>query len=430
MNKSIIGIDNIAPGLSSSANAHGGMRSYLRDLCLYLPKVLPDRKFVLFTPSWNRLVEEGEQPENLETVILDHVPKSRVLRVGYEQIVLPGLITAHNIDIWIGTVNVIPLAAKCSRIVILQSHQYLTNPTAYPFARRAYLTLCARESLRKADRIVVLSKDSAHVIRQRWSWINDSKVRVVYNRIPTDVTTVDDEPEYQKCRFLLAARPPFILSVSAFYGYKNIERLIRAFARISAHIPHDLVIVGKETTEISNNDLQRLAESLGVAGRVRIEGRLIKPHLQAYYSRASLVAIPSLSETFGLPIVEAMWFGVPVVTSQGGTTEEIAGDAGILVDPVSVDSIATGLLQGLQDSILRERLIAAGGCRRHLFTADSMISNFASLIRELGQTHGEDRRAVLDSRLETSEGETSPIGTGTAFRRGTAWHGPHLFGAR
>ncbi len=156
--------------------------------------------------------------------------------------------------------------------------------------------------------------------------------------------------------------------MSAFYGYKNIERLIQAFARISAHIQHDLVIVGKETSEISNNDLRRLAESLGVAGRVRIEGRLMKPHLQAYYSRASLVAIPSLSETFGLPIVEAMWFGVPVVTSQGGTTEEIAGDAGILVDPLSVDSIATGLHRAFRiphfGNASSQRGPAAGICSR------------------------------------------------------------------
>jgi glycosyltransferase involved in cell wall biosynthesis len=414
MKQSVIGIDNIAPGLSTAVNAHGGMRSYVRDLCLRLPKALPDRKFVLFTPPWNPLLEKGEQPNNLETVVLN-APKSRVLRVGYEQVFLPAHLAAKNIEIWIGTVNVIPLAANCKRIVILQSHQYLTNPAAYPFARRAYLTLCARESLRKADRIVVLSRDSARVINERWQWINSAKVRVVYNCIPTGVTTVDDEPEYQRCHSLLAARPPYILSVSAFYAYKNIERLIQAFARISAHIQHDLVIVGRER-DLSNNDLRCMAEGLGVAGRVRIEGRLMKPHLQAYYSRASLVAIPSLSETFGLPIVEAMWFGVPVVTSRGGTTEEIAGDAGILVDPLSVDSIATGLQQGLQDSALRERLIAAGARRRHLFTADSMINNFACLIRELEQFHGEDGPPILDAGLETPEGEISSMGSGRAYR--------------
>jgi len=388
--KPIIGIDNISPGLSTAVNAHGGMRSYVRELCLHLPQALPDRKFVLFTPEWNPLLEKGEQPENLETVILKHVPKSRVLRVGYEQLALPAQMAAKKIGIWIGTVNVIPLAANCSRIVILQSHQYLTNPAAYPFARRAYLTVCARESLRKAERIVVLSRDSAHVLQQRWKWINSSRIHVVYNRIPAEVTTIDDQAEYQRGHSLLAARPPYILSVSAFYGYKNLERLIHAFARIALHVEHDLVIVGKETSEISNNDLRRLAESLGVAGRVRIEGRLMKAHLQAYYSRASLVAIPSLSETFGLPIVEAMWFGVPVLTSQGGTTEEIAGDAGILVDPRSVESIATGLQQGLQNSALRERLIAAGARRRNLFTNGSMITNFASLIREMEPSQGDN----------------------------------------
>jgi glycosyltransferase involved in cell wall biosynthesis len=402
MKQSVIGIDNISPGLSSTPDAHGGMRSYLRDICLYLPKTLPDRKFVLFTPAWNPLLEKQEHPDNLDTVFLDHVPKGRLLRVGFEQAILPAHIAAANIDIWIGTVNVIPLVANCSRIVILQSHQYLTNPTAYPLIRRAYLTLFARESLRRADRIVVLSKDSAHVIKQRWAWVNGSKVRVVYNRVPTEVTAIDDQPEYQKCRSYLAIRPPYILSVSAFYAYKNIERLIQAFARISLHIQHDLVIVGKETGEISNNDLRGLAEKLGVAERVRIEGRLIKPHLQAYYSRASLVAIPSLSETFGLPIVEAMWFGVPVVTSKGGTTKEVAGDAGILVDPLSIDSIAAGLLQGLEDSILRERLIAAGSRRRQLFTADSMIANFASLIQELERPLGEDHQEVLPNALGTA----------------------------
>ena len=123
MKQSIIGIDNIAPGLSTALNAHGGMRSYVRDLCLRLPKALPDRKFVLFTPDWNPLLEKGEQPENLATVVLNHVPKSRCLRVGYEQVVLPHPNHRRRTS-GFGSgllANVIPLAASCTRMTSFYS---------------------------------------------------------------------------------------------------------------------------------------------------------------------------------------------------------------------------------------------------------------------------------------------------------------------
>src|ERR1700721_521099 len=116
MRKSVIGIDNISPGLSTGENAHGGMRSYLRDLSLYLPKALPDEKFVLFTPAWNPILLKEEQPDNLQTVVLYHVPKSRLLRVAFEQVILPSQMAAAGIKTWIGTANVLPLAAGCSQI--------------------------------------------------------------------------------------------------------------------------------------------------------------------------------------------------------------------------------------------------------------------------------------------------------------------------
>jgi glycosyltransferase involved in cell wall biosynthesis len=161
-------------------------------------------------------------------------------------------------------------------------------------------------------------------------------------------------------------RRPYILSVGTLEPRKNHARLIEAFALISsAERNVDLVLVGKAGW--GTGDLHQQISRLGLGADVRICSDVSNEVLAALYSGAMFLAYPSLYEGFGLPVVEAMACGCPVLTSDTSSMPEIAGDAAIFVDPTDVASIAAGLRKMMSSANLRTRLAERGFRRRTMF---------------------------------------------------------------
>ena len=177
--------------------------------------------------------------------------------------------------------------------------------------------------------------------------------------------------------------------MSAFCPYKNLARLIEAFAQLKPKFPHKLVFSGSETTIVRQTDLRQIARRLGVEEDVVFVGRISDEELPAFYRQAAVLAMPSLDETFGFPVLEAMAFGCPVVTSNLGSMKEIAGGAALLVDPLHVDSIAGGLQRVISDAMLRDAMTEAGRVHSRLFTYQRFFNElmlvFGSVDRNGGQ---------------------------------------------
>ena len=176
---------------------------------------------------------------------------------------------------------------------------------------------------------------------------------------------------------------PFILSVSSLEPRKNIDRLIRAFARLvqKQEIGHHLVLVGRQGWK--SNRLRGLAEGLGIADRVHFTGHIADEELVRLYNQTDLFVYPSLYEGFGLPLLEAMACGAPVVTSNRSSLPEVAGDAAIIVDPVSVEDLADGMARGLNDRELRARLVERGYARAGEFSWEAMTRRIHEFIESL-----------------------------------------------
>ena len=151
---------------------------------------------------------------------------------------------------------------------------------------------------------------------------------------------------------------PFILSVGRLEPRKNLERLVRAFAALESDVT--LAIVG--TCDFRFDGIVDAAKDLP-EGTVKLLGAVPDAHLPALYNLAEALAYPSLAEGFGMPILESMACGTPLVTTRRGALPEVAGDAALYVDPEDVDSIADGLARILSDSELREKLSTAGLAR-------------------------------------------------------------------
>lgn len=178
----------------------------------------------------------------------------------------------------------------------------------------------------------------------------------------------------------LGVERPFILSVCSLEPRKNLERMIRAYSRLveDEKLPHELVLVGRAGWKSSK--LAALTEQRGLTNRVRLTGYVSDEDLLQLYNQADLFVYPSLYEGFGLPLLEAMTCGVPIVSSRAGSLAEVAGDAAILVDPHSEEEIAGGMRQGLSDDALRDRLIAAGLERVRGFSWDEMARGICQFV--------------------------------------------------
>ena len=154
---------------------------------------------------------------------------------------------------------------------------------------------------------------------------------------------------------------PYVMWTGTIEPRKNLSRLIEAFRGLDREI--DLVLVGPKGW---NEDLDRLVA--GIEGRVKVLGFVPEEDLGPLYAGAEVFCYPSLLEGFGFPVLEAMAQDTPVVTSAGTSTEELAGDAAVVVDPLDTDAIAAGIASVLDDEARTAKLVSAGQARVSEFT--------------------------------------------------------------
>jgi glycosyltransferase involved in cell wall biosynthesis len=153
----------------------------------------------------------------------------------------------------------------------------------------------------------------------------------------------------------------FILFLGTIEPRKNIVRIVEVFASLRERLPHHLVIAGRKGWKYQ--DVFRAVNRLRLESNVHFPGRIAEQDVAALYSLADIFVWPSLYEGFGLPVLEAMACGVPVVTSNTSSLPEVAGSAAIMVDPLSTEEIAGAIMRLVEDAPLRGQLIAKGFVR-------------------------------------------------------------------
>jgi glycosyltransferase involved in cell wall biosynthesis len=190
----------------------------------------------------------------------------------------------------------------------------------------------------------------------------------LYSGVELRFAPVRDQAEIDRVCAKYQLPRPFILSLGTLQPRKNYERLIEAFASIVSSVPHHLVITGGKgwMYETIFGQVKRS----GLEGRVHFPGFVDDADLPALYSAADLFAYVSLYEGFGLPLLEAMACGTPVIGSNTSSLPEVIGEAGLQVDPRNVDNIAHALRQMIDQPELRTRSIGLGLEHAKLFTWD------------------------------------------------------------
>jgi len=255
-------------------------------------------------------------------------------------------------------------------------------PEAVDDRTLAYLREELPAAVRKADLIIADSENTKRDII-RFLAVPELKVRVVYLGVDEMFRPITDHRQRSEVRQRYSLPERFILFVGTLQPRKNLMGLVRAFAALNSgsDFPHLLVIAGGVGWK--NEGLRELIMELGLAEKVHFTGYVVEADLPVLYNLAEVFVLPSLYEGFGLPVIEAMACGVPVLTSVTSCLPEVAGDAALLVDPHSVEDMAAGLRRLLVDGKLRERCIARGFERARLFTWERSARETMVLFEEL-----------------------------------------------
>lgn len=290
---------------------------------------------------------------------IEHVDAaSRERRLWWEQTRLPGALARIGVDVLHSTHHTLPLRPmRARRVVTVHDLTFLRIPERYPPARRLYMQTMTRLAARVADAIIVPSMTvRGDVIELLHA--DAAKVHVVYEAAGEQYRPLDREASMEVARRCGVDRP-FVLSVGSREPGKNRARLIRAMHELRGEgIDRALLVVGQKAWKFEEE--LTLVRELGMGDRVIFAGYVAAEDLPALYAAADLFAFPSLYEGFGVPVLEAMACGAPVVTSNVSATAEVAGEAALLVDPLSVASIRDGLRSLLSDGALRSRLSRRG----------------------------------------------------------------------
>jgi len=223
---------------------------------------------------------------------------------------------------------------------------------------RARFTEQARQAAANSDAIIAVSQSTASQVEQLLG-VEPSRIHVVPHGSP------------QVVGVSAARRENLVLFVGVIQKRKNVGRLVKAFERLPAG--WRLALAGASQGYGAAEELRAVEESPRRAD-IDILGHLSGEQLATLYARARIFAFPSLDEGFGMPILEAMAHGVPVMTSQCSAMPEVAGDAALLVDPMNIDQLAHALTRLSSDEGLREDLIARGRARVPSFTWDSAVA--------------------------------------------------------
>jgi glycosyltransferase involved in cell wall biosynthesis len=245
----------------------------------------------------------------------------------------------------------VPPAGPAALVVTVHDLAFERFPELFPRHWRLLYRAGLRATIRRADAIAVPSGSTASDLIEHGA--DPSRIHVT--PLASSLAVNDSDPDEVLVR--LGIEGPFVLFVGTLEPRKNVVRLVRAYRQVAAELPHSLVLAGPDGWHG-----EELAAELSRPGPGRIvrTGRLPGDELDALYRRADVLAYPSIAEGFGLPVLEAMQRGLPVVTSNGSSLPEVAGQAAVLVEPEDVGGIADAIAEVLTDGTLAKRLREAG----------------------------------------------------------------------
>ncbi len=310
----------------------------------------------------------------------------RLGKLWWEQVAIKQACVAEKADLLHCPYFASPLDPNIPTVVTVHDVIPLVLPS-YGSALHARLyTRLVSAAARRARAVITVSEASKRDI-VRALGIPPDRIHVIYNAADSSMQPVSDESALEGVREAYGIEGDFLLYLGGFDVRKNVERMVRAFdaARSGFERPCQLVVAGSPGLlgHPLYPDPRPLVEKLRLGREVIFTGRIPEDQKPTLYSAALAFVFPSLYEGFGIPVLEAMACGAPVITSDRSSLPEVAGDAALLVDPTSVDAIARAMVRVVNDPELRRDLAARGIARSSLFHWETSARQTLDVYRQV-----------------------------------------------
>ena len=356
-----------------------GIGTYIRNILIELSRLDRDTEYVVLCRPDD--VESGDVLGRNFRMVPETAPTYSVA----EQFKIPLSLAREGVKLVHEPHYVLPPLLQCRSVVTIHDcihlmfPEYLPNRLAYFYAKSSMWA-----ASRKSDRILTVSEASKRDIL-RFFDVPPEKVAVIYNAIDERFLAPANPERMDLIKKRYQLDHPFVLYVGNIKPHKNIERLIASFGKAREQCDDNLklIIIGDEISKYPGMRQQVHRHKLDK--HVRFLGFQPMETLAAFYRLARAFVFPSLYEGFGLPPLEAMACGTPVVTSNVSSLPEVAGGAALLVDPYDEEAIAAGIVRAVTDDTLRNELIELGRQRARTFSWKQSVQKIHEIYMQVGK---------------------------------------------
>jgi glycosyltransferase involved in cell wall biosynthesis len=364
----------------------GGNESYATNLIRALADVDRTNEYVLYVTTPEAVESFKDRWPNFQVhTTLPHTPLIRI------PLTLSAELRRHPVDVLHVQFTAPPLC-PCPVVVSVHDLSFEHLPETFKRRSRTQLRLTVRSSARRAAHVLTLSEHTRQDVAQTYG-IPLESITAIPLAAPKHFGPVHNDKELQRVRHIYGIDGDYVLSVGSIQPRKNLSRLVRAFAALRNEQRNQsfpkLVLVGK-CAWLFDETFQALRES-GLGNEAIVTGYVPESDLPALYSGALCFVYPSIFEGFGLPPLEAMKCGTPVIVSNTTSLPEVVGDSGLQVDPFDVNSIASAIKKLLFDTDLRRELSARGQSRAQLFDWHDTARRTLAVYEEVVQAEKKGR---------------------------------------
>ncbi len=362
-------------------NRYGGTRISILNLISNVAAVDQETRYLVMLSS--------EEPElkrfpNVEQIVVPTA--NRFLARLDLQMRMPGLVRREHVELVHFTKNLGIFGLPCPYVVTM--HDLTSFLMKNSLADVVYYRWVEPITLRGAARLVAVSQDAARDIARTYG-IPRQNIEVVYWAADDRFGPAIEPERIDNVRRCYRLPRRYILFIGRLAKKKNLPTLLRALAELYARMPDapGLVVAGPPYPQSSDTESASLVQTLGLGDRVQFVGGVPDEEVPALYAGAELYVLPSLHEGFGIPLLEAMACGTPVITTRGGSLPEVAGDGALVVDdPLDVAGFASAIERVLSDRVLRQDLIRRGYARAAEFswarTTRNMLAVYDFVLRK------------------------------------------------
>ena len=338
---------------------HTGIGRYTKEILEYI-LTLRDWSVILY--SARPLKNSCKQTTNVAYKI-PGIPNVAAFQARVGQ-----LCKQHDVDVFFGPRHQLPLALDCPSVVTIHDMSWLKARDTMRLSRSLVDATLMPRAIERATKVIAVSN---HTRAEICDFFPDAeeKTRTIYEAAFCNAS---------QSQAIDSIAKPFILAVGTQEPRKNYDRLLAAFQKVTQLFENQhLVIAGGDGWK---TDLKSTIKTLGLTKHVTLLGGVNDMQLKFLYEACQFLAMPSLYEGFGLPLVEAMNYNKPALTSNNSAMREIAFDAALLVDPLDVESIANGLLKLVSDDQLRDDLAKRATVRKSFFSWNKAAEETARTI--------------------------------------------------